>query len=130
MPEICAGATLVADADEAITNLLGPPLQAEDGPEADSALLDAISRAQPSIEMARQGYDRMAAVLPAELASDATAVRDATLTIYGEISKATSVDDLVTVVNVGRELAQLAAASGSRLNETTKAVCNGLELSK
>lgn len=129
IPEICAGAQEVAAADEAITSLLGPALQAEDGPAADSALLAAIAQAQPAIDQARVGYDRMAAALPPGLAADADAVRDATVTIYGQVTGARSVDELVEVVNVGRDMAKLAAEAGYRLNETTKAVCDGLELS-
>lgn len=129
IPEICAGAQQVFDADSAFATLVGPALQADQGAEADQALLVALTQAPPIIENARQGYDRMAAALPPELATDANAVRDATLTIYAQLIQATTFDELIEKANVGRELAKTAAISGVRLNETTKAYCNGLELS-
>ncbi|MFN0028921.1 MAG: hypothetical protein ACKV2O_17300 [Acidimicrobiales bacterium] len=122
--EICAGTKEVVSVDDEISALLGPILASDSSEAADAALLQALSGIKPLIDRASSGYDRMAAVLPAELAADAKALRDATLTFYGAVSASQSMDGLAATVSQARQFTSAATEAAARLDATTKKVCN------
>jgi hypothetical protein len=122
--EICAGTDAVVSVDDEMSALLGPILASDSSEAADAALLQALSGIKPLIDRASGGYDRMAAVLPAELAADAATVRDATLTFYGAVSASQSIDGLIATVTQARQFTESATEAAARLDATTKKVCN------
>jgi hypothetical protein len=124
VPEICAATTQIVDADAKIGDLLSPALAANASTEADAQLLAALSQAKPFIDQAQTGYDRMAAVLPGELAGDAVAVRDATLTFYGAVTSAQTMDGLIATVTQAQQYTDPARESAARLDATTRKTCN------
>lgn len=124
VPEICAGADAVVSVDDEISALLGPILASDSSDAADAALLNALSGLKPLVDRASGGYDRMAAALPAELATDAGTVRDATLTFYGAVSASQSMEGLMATVTRARQFSEGAAEAAARLDATTRKVCN------
>ncbi|MGD9751122.1 MAG: hypothetical protein AB7W59_09010 [Acidimicrobiia bacterium] len=122
--EICAGTTQIVEADTRIGELLGPALAADASDAADAALLQALNDAKPLIDQAQAGYDRLAAVLPGELATDAAAVRDATLTFYGAVTATQTMDGLIAVIGQAQQYSDAARESAARLDATTRKTCN------
>ncbi len=122
--EICAGTDAVVVVDDEISALLGPILASDSSATADAALLQALSGLKPLVDRASAGYDRMAAALPAELATDAGAVRDATLTFYGAVSASQSMEGLMATVTQARQFPEAATEAAARLDATTRKVCN------
>ncbi len=122
--EICAGTETVVAVDDEISALLGPILASDSSDASDAALLQALSGLRPLVERASVGYDRMAAALPPELATDAKAVRDATFTFYGAVSASQSMDGLMATVSQARQFSEAAGESAARLDATTRKVCN------
>ncbi len=124
VPEICAATTQINEADAKIGDLLSPVLAADASTEADANLLAALGQAKPLVDQAQAGYDRMAAVLPGELAADAVAVRDATLTFYGAVTSAQTMDGLLATVTQAQAYSDSARESAARLDATTRKTCN------
>ncbi|MCC6436591.1 MAG: hypothetical protein IT196_16260 [Acidimicrobiales bacterium] len=122
--EICAGTQQIVEADAKIGDLLGPALAADASTEADAALLAALAQAKPLIDQAQAGYDRMAVVLPGELATDAVAVRDATLTFYGAVTASQTMDGLIAVIGQAQTYSDSAKESAARLDATTRETCD------
>lgn len=122
--EICAGTKQIVEADAKIGDLLGPALAADASTEADAALLAALAQAKPLIDQAQAGYDRMAVVLPGQLATDATAVRDATLTFYGAVTASQTMDGLIAVIGQAQAYSDSAKESAARLDATTRKTCD------
>lgn len=122
--EICAGTKQVIEADDQISALLTPVLGADASDAADQALLNALTKVKPFIDDAGRGYDRMAAALPAALATDATSVRDATMTFYGAVTTAQSMDSLIIVLEQAAAFPEAAKEAAARLDATTRKTCN------
>lgn len=122
--EICAGTKQITAADDKIAELLGPALALDASPEADQQLIAALSQVKPLIDEAQAGYDRMAAALPGELATDAATVRDATLTFYGAVSASVSMEVLQATVSQARAYTDAAREAAARLDATTRKTCN------
>jgi hypothetical protein len=124
IPEICAGAGQVVEADDQIGSLLAPLLGADSSDEADKALLAALGQVKPFVEAAGAGYDRMAVVLPEGLAADARTVRDATASFYTEVGAVTTMDDLIGVLEKAAQAPDDTRVSAARLDAATRKVCN------
>ncbi len=122
--EICAGTNEVVTADAEIGALVGPALAADASDEADRNLLVILTKLKPIIERAAAGYDRMGAALPVELASDARAVRDATLTFYGAVTSSQSMEGLSATITQVTSFSDAAKEAAARLDATTRKTCN------
>lgn len=122
--EICAGTNEVVTADAEISALVGPALAADASDEADLNLLVILTKLKPIIERAAAGYDRMGAALPAELASDARSVRDATLTFYGAVTSSQSMEGLSATIAQVTSFSDAAKEAAARLDATTRKTCN------
>lgn len=122
--EICAGTTQIVEADDKIGTLLEPVLAADASDAADAALISALAQVKPFIDDAQAGYDRLAAVLPGELATDAATVRDATLTFYGAVTASSSMEVLMATLGEATQFTDAAKESAARLDATTRATCD------
>ena len=122
--EICAATTQITTADSKIGALLGPALAADASDQADQLLLQALTQVRPLVEEAEAGYNRMAAVLPEPLATDAGTVRDATLTFYGAVTASQTMEGLQATVNQARAFTNSAREAAAHLDAATKKTCN------
>jgi hypothetical protein len=124
IPEICAGAEQVVEADDKIGSLLAPLLGADSSEDADRALLSALGQVKPFVDSAGAGYDRMAAVLPDGLAADARTVRDATAAFYTSVGAVTTMDALIGVLEEAAAAPDDTREAAARLDAATRKVCN------
>jgi hypothetical protein len=123
VPEICEATKAVNAADDALSQLLTPLLSSDDSPQADQALLAALPQVTPLIDQAQQGYARMAAVLPADLAADARKVSEATKAFYDSVTSAKTIEDAMAAVQNSASVEE-AKESSAHIEATVKATCN------
>jgi hypothetical protein len=124
VPEICDATKAITEADTALSQLLTPLLGQDDSPAADQALLAALPQVTPLIEQAQQGYARMAAVLPPDLAADARKVSEATKAFYDSVVASKTIDDAIAAVQSSQGPANDAKESAAHIEATVKATCN------
>jgi hypothetical protein len=123
VPEICEATKAINAADNALSQLLTPLLASDDSPQADQALLAALPQVAPLIDQAQQGYARMAAALPADLATDAQKVSEATKAFYDSVVSAKTIEDAIAAVQ-NSDAADAAKEPAAHIEATVKATCN------
>jgi hypothetical protein len=123
VPEICEATKSINAADDALSQLLTPLLSSDDSPQADQALLAALPQVAPLIDQAQQGYARMAAALPPDLAADARKVSEATKSFYDTVVSAKTIEDAIAAVQ-NSAAADEAKESAAHIEATVKATCN------
>jgi hypothetical protein len=123
VPEICEATKAVNAADTALSDLLTPLLASDDSPQADQALLAALPKVTPLITQAQDGYGRMAAVLPPDLAADAQKVSEATKSFYDSVVSSKTIEDAIAAVQ-NSAAADAAKESAAHIEATVKATCN------
>lgn len=120
---ICDADRRILEADVEISTLLGPALDAEDSPDADSLLLGQLPKTEQVADRAADAYDELARLLPAPLDVDAAAIGGLTRVIYEEVAKSRSIDEVIVVIEIAQKEYAKSLDAAQRLSDTLRATC-------
>lgn len=120
---ICDADRRIQDADVEISTVLGPALDAEDSPDADALLLTQLPKTEAVANRASAAYDELARLLPQPLGDDARTIGDLTRTIYGEVAKSRSIDEVIVVIDIAQKEYAKTLDAAQRISDTLRATC-------
>jgi len=125
---LCAAAQRIRDLGDQASGLMNDVYRqtlSQDPSAAEQQLLDAVAAMQPLVPELADAYDDLRGAVPADLADDVDTLRSFTVEVMDQMANASSIEDLMAVVEGFDEDATVAAATATlELDAHTRAECN------